>query len=478
MIKLFEFIFYLAPARVIDLFQSLWVSIGIKPVVLGSDLLIYVLMLVGSIWFYTAIRREYWRVALRQVISNRVAMLCFGVLCVYVLIGFTDTLHYREVSEDNPRGGPILSVLDSVCGTLFERTEKTYSAPLATHSFSKETYLRADGTQYREYPPLKYGGQHLKSPDDRGADIAFGVVKGLGWGIGLGAIALVFGLLLVKKLYREPRSGGGSAVSGVWIAAGLLLIAGSIVGIAVELGGKYHLFGTDKAGQDVFYTTLKSVRTGLVVGTLTTLIVTPFAILFGVMAGYFGGWVDDAIQYVYTTLSSIPSILLIAAAMLTLQVGMKDEETIISADKRLVYLCLIMGITSWTGLCRLLRAEVLKLKEIEYIQAADAFGVSRWVIMARHLVPNVMHIVLISIILRFSGLVLAEAVLSYVGVGVDPSMQSWGNMINQARLELAREPAVWWSLVAAFVFMFGLVLPANLFGDAVRDALDPRLRTQ
>jgi peptide/nickel transport system permease protein len=97
-------------------------------------------------------------------------------------------------------------------------------------------------------------------------------------------------------------------------------------------------------------------------------------------------------------------------------------------------------------------------------------------IMARHIVPNVMHIVLITVVLDFSGLVLAEAVLSYVGVGVDPSMNSWGNMINGARLEMAREPPVWWSLAAAFTFMFGLVLPANLFSDAVRDAFDPRLR--
>ena len=142
---------------------------------------------------------------------------------------------------------------------------------------------------------------------------------------------------------------------------------------------------------------LKSVRTGLVIGTLTTLIVTPFAILFGVLAGYFGGYTDDIIQYVYTTLSSIPDILLIAAAMLIFQVGLTTKETILSADERLVYLCIIMGITSWTGLCRLIRAEVLKLREIEYIQAADAFGVARATIMFRHLVPNVLHIVLISV---------------------------------------------------------------------------------
>jgi peptide/nickel transport system permease protein len=179
--------------------------------------------------------------------------------------------------------------------------------------------------------------------------------------------------------------------------------------------------------------------------------------------------------------SFIPDILLIAAVMLILQgwlarLPAAEQETAISADYRLLALCAIMGITSWTGLCRLIRAEALKLRELAYVQAADPLGVSRARIIARHLVPNLMHIVLISVVLRFSGLVLAEAVLAYVGIGVDPAMQSWGNMVNQSPLELARDPVVWWNLLAAFVFMLGLVLPANVFGDGVRDALDPRLR--
>jgi peptide/nickel transport system permease protein len=146
------------------------------------------------------------------------------------------------------------------------------------------------------------------------------------------------------------------------------------------------------------------------------------------------------------------------------------------ADLRLLALCVILGITSWTGLCRLLRGETLKLRQVDFVEAARAFGVSHTTILMRHMVPNIMHIVMISIVLDFSGLVLAEAVLSYINIGVDPSMESWGNMINSARLELAREPIVWWSLLAALVFMFVLVLAANLFADAVRDAFDPRLR--
>ena len=226
---------------------------------------------------------------------------------------------------------------------------------------------------------------------------------------------------------------------------------------------------------------LKSIRTGLVIGTLTTLVMLPFAIAMGLMAGYFRGWVDDVIQYLYTTLNSIPGVLLIAASILLLQVYISNHANDFNsieqrADLRLLFLCIILGITSWTGLCRLLRAETLKLREIDYVQAAKAFGVSNYKVMLQHLLPNVMHIVMISIVLDFSGLVLAEAVLSYINIGVDPSMYSWGNMINSARLEMAREPIVWWSLTAAFIFMFILVLAANLFSDAVRDAFDPRLR--
>jgi peptide/nickel transport system permease protein len=199
------------------------------------------------------------------------------------------------------------------------------------------------------------------------------------------------------------------------------------------------------------------------------------------MAGYFRGWIDDVIQYLYTTVSSIPGVLLIAAAVLLMQVQLDRHPELFPtsaqrADLRLLFLCLILGLTSWTGLARLLRGESLKLRELEYIQAAQAFGVRDTRIIARHILPNVMHIVLISLVMDFSGLVLAEAVLSYVGVGVDPSMISFGTMINAARLEMSREPIVWWALAAAFVFMFVLVLAANLFADAVRDAFDPRVR--
>ena len=226
---------------------------------------------------------------------------------------------------------------------------------------------------------------------------------------------------------------------------------------------RQHLFGTDRVGMDVLYQCLKSVRTGMIIGLLTTLLALPFAMLFGVCAGYYGGVVDDLIQYVYTVLSSIPTVLFVAAFMIIFGQG-------------LAQLCLAMGIASWTSLCRLLRAETMRLRESDFVQAAISMGSSGRKIIMRHILPNVLHIILITAMLRFSSEVLAEAALTYLGIGVGADTMSWGAMINDARSELTRDPVIWWKLCAALLFMLGLVLPANIFGDAVRDALDPKLR--
>ena len=264
----------------------------------------------------------------------------------------------------------------------------------------------------------------------------------------------------------------------VWITASLLLV---LAAVALTLGANYHVMGTDRTGNDILWQSIKGIRTALVIGTLTTVAMLPPAMLFGISAGYFKGWVDDVIQYIYTTLTSIPGILLIAACVLMMQVYIDNNpdmfDTVAArADLRLFLLCLILGLTGWAGLCRMLRAETLKLRELEYVQAAKAFGISHWRIMRRHLLPNVMHIVLITMALEFSGLVLYEAVLSYLGIGVDPSTPSFGTMIDAARLEMSRDPMIWWNLLAAFVFLLGLVLSANIFADAVQDAFDPRTR--
>lgn len=460
------------------------------PVILWTDALIF-LLLAGIIWFVLYARRhEHLRAPWKKVIESPQGMVAAIVLALYVFIGVLDSLHYRVALPELKSGSSrqytneVLSVFDALTYRLRTQVEKTYSAPFATHLYAKESW-EAQGKQIRDYPRLKYGGAHLQDLAQRDADIAALAFKGIAKGVFVWLLFVLAVLILAK---RKQGTTFGQAASLIWhgkttlpwrsglITLGLVLIVSFC---AAELAQKYHLFGTDKVGQDVFYQALKSIRTGLVIGTLTTLVTLPIALLLGISAGYFRGWADDVIQYIYTTLNSIPDVLLIAAAVLILQAYMDTHaeafETISErADLRLLFLCIILGITSWTGLCRLLRGETLKLAEMEYIQAARAFGVKQFKIIAQHILPNVMHIVLITLVLQFSGLVLAEAVLSYVGVGVDPATLSWGNMINSARLEIAREPIVWWPLAAAFVLMFLLVLFANLFSDAVRDAFDPR----
>jgi peptide/nickel transport system permease protein len=460
-------------------------------VLLPTDLLLLLLLVATAGFLLYARRREYYRVAWRQIASRHLAMACMGVCLLYAAVALLDSVRFQQraitderTQQTNEKGDPvyspeILTLLDVVCSGLRERTEKTFSAPFASHQFTKETMELADGRTIRIYPRLKYGGPPAASPEEKWRGVGRSALKGLVPGIGVGVMLIVVAVGFLAARRRTPGQGGpGTPVRSGLRVGGFLAVLAAVAGILVSLSAEYHVLGTDQVGQDVLYRALKGCRVGLVVGTLTTLIATPLAILFGIMAGYFGGRIDDIIQYLYTTLDSIPSILLIAAAMLIVTTRVEVEQAAIASDTRLLWLCVVLGIGSWTGLCRLLRGETLKVRENEYIEAAEAFGVNRVVIMFRHLLPNVMHIVLISIILRFSGLVLAEAVLAYVGIGVDPSMESWGNMINAARLDISRDPIVWWNLLAAFLFMFGLVLPANIFGDAVRDALDPRLKTE
>lgn len=461
------------------------------PVILWTDALVY-LLVSAVIGFVLYVRRhEHLRAPWRQVLKSRMGMSAAVVLFAYVLIGLLDSIHFHprlERSEGESRySAEILSVFDVIMTPMRTRVEKTYSAPFATHLYAKESIELPGGGQVRDYRRLVYGGSHLADVSERPRDIALTSLRAAMEGI---AFSVLLSMALVTVLARRANVSfrrklatlmyGRDSVPWVVVlgTAGVLIVLGFLV---ARLGVNYHVFGTDQVGQDVLYQALKSIRTGLVIGTLTTLVMLPFAIFLGIPAGYFRGWVDDTIQYIYTTLNSIPSVLLIAAAILMLQVYMSThperfDNVAARADMRLLFLCIILGITSWTGLCRLLRGETLKLREVEYIQAAHAFGVGSFSIIVRHILPNVMHIVLITVVLDFSGLVLAEAVLSYVNIGVDPSTTSWGNMINSARLEMAREPIVWWSLAAAFVFMFTLVLSANLFSDAVRDAFDPRIR--
>jgi peptide/nickel transport system permease protein len=448
----------------------------VKPLLLWSDALIFLLLISLTLFFY-GLRgdpqsRERWR----KVFSSRLGMVTFTLVLTYVGVAVLDSLHFRRALE-NPEGigstevfydNKATSVLDLMLGGMGERFERTYSAPFALKSFEKQNMKDGQGRDIRDFPPLQHAGQHLADPADKWPDVLARSAAALGWG--LLACTLAIGVqwyFLRGSTYPWHASWAAQAVViclGIWM---------------VQISRHYHVLGTDLAGTDVLYQSLKGVRTGVLLGTLSTLIMLPIAVTLGVLAGYFKGWVDDLVQYLYTTLSSIPGILLIAASVLLFQVYIdlnpdRFSLGIEKADARFIALCFILGVTSWSSLCRLIRAETLKISQLDYVQAAHAFGVSHSRVLARHILPNVVHIILITFVLDFSSLVLAEAVLSYIGVGIDPAMGSWGNMINGARSELSREPAVWWTLSGAFIFMFVLVLAANLFSDLVRDAFDPR----
>jgi peptide/nickel transport system permease protein len=447
-----------------------------KPVLLWSDALIFLLVISLTAFFYRLRRDPQSRERWADVFSSRLGMVTFTVILVYVGVALLDSLHFRKALE-SPEGleteevfydNKVTSVLDVMLLGMGDRYERTYSAPFALKSFEKKNMKDEQGRAVRDFPPLEHAGTHLEDPADRWPDVLARTATALLLGLALSAVVIGIQWFFLRRSDKPWYASW--ATQAVVICLFVWMIS---------ISRYYHILGTDLGGTDVMYQSLKGIRTGVLLGTLSTLIMLPIAVTLGVMAGYFKGWVDDVVQYLYTTLSSIPGILLIAASVLLFQVYIDLNPDFFSigmekADARFIALCFILGVTSWSTLCRLIRAETLKISQLGYVQAAHAFGVSNSRILVRHILPNVVHIILITFVLDFSSLVLAEAVLSYIGVGIDPSMGSWGNMINGARSELSREPVVWWTLTGAFFFMFALVLAANLFSDLVRDAFDPR----
>ncbi|WP_298829703.1 ABC transporter permease [uncultured Piscinibacter sp.] len=467
-----------------------------KIVLLWTDVVLYA-MLIALAWYGWRIRvNDNLRANWWKVLRDPAALSAGIVLVLFALVTLADSIHFRRALPPPP-GMPAgtqtfyatstESLLDAMMARQIDMRETGYSVPLAWRGLNKEPMER-DGQPVRDFPRLKHGGAHLADPSTQWAgDVAARAIAGALGGLLVAALIA----LAAAALIRGSHHGVGGALRDIAadrtdlpLRAALCTVAVICLvgGAMVALMGHYHVFGTDRTGNDVLYQALKSVRTAFVIGTLATVATLPFAVVLGILAGYFRGWVDEVIQYAYTTLSSVPNVLLIAACVLMVQVFLDKNPDLFEtglerSDLKIFLLCVILGLTGWATLCRLVRGETLKLRELEYVQAATAFGVGHARIMAKHIAPNVMHLVLITTVLSFSDLILYEAVLTYVGVGVDPSMNSFGGMINLARSEMSRDPVVWWSFAAAFGFMVTLVLAANLFADGVRDAFDPRARS-
>lgn len=235
---------------------------------------------------------------------------------------------------------------------------------------------------------------------------------------------------------------------------------------AQDLSARYlapcaaHWLGTDGLGRDVGLRLAQGARIAFQVGVVSSLIAIPIGVLLGCLGGYFGGKTDDVVVWISTTFASIPGLLFVLA--IAMVVG-----------KGLLGVFLAIGLTTWVGTCRLIRAEVLKQKERGYVRAARALGFSHGRILFRHILPNVVHVALVSFTLRFPAAIGTEVFLSFLGIGAQ-GQPSWGTMISSARLRLWQ--GMWWELAAVTAAIFAVVLAFNLLGDALRDALDPRLR--
>ncbi|MEO8807277.1 MAG: ABC transporter permease [Burkholderiaceae bacterium] len=467
-----------------------------KIVILWSDVVVIATLLLLLLYGFRVRASKNLRSTWTQVVRDPAALCSAVVLVLFFAVAVVDSLHFRRAVSDVPATGAqqnqayatrTESLLDVLLARQLAGRETSYSAPLAIRAFTKDS-VEVAGVTERIYPRLLYGGKSLADDAEWAGDVLQRVVLGLGLSLLLALMIAAGVAFALARVRAESFTSAWRALArnqtDLPLRAALLTVLALCVvfGPLFALAQNYHVFGSDRTGNDVFCQALKSIRTAFVIGTLSTIATLPLAVGLGILAGYLRGWVDEVVQYLYTLLSSIPNVLLIAACVLMMQVFIDTHPDLFEtgaerADVRLFLLCVILGLTGWATLCRLLRAETMKLCALDYVQAANAFGVRAGRIMVRHIFPNVVHLIIITTVLDFSALILYEAVLSYVGVGVDPSMNSFGGMINLARTEMSRDPLVWWSFAAAFTFMVTLVLAANLFADGVRDAFDPRSRS-
>lgn len=280
-------------------------------------------------------------------------------------------------------------------------------------------------------------------------------------------------LLILQVLRRLRRDGfalAAFAVIVLYVSAGLLAMAGVLApDYATQTGEAYappswgHPFGFDVLGRSVWERVVQGSRVALIVGFFATAIAIPVGAALGLIAGYFRGWVDAFVVWLYSTLDAIPTILLLLALALVLPTG-----------KGLATVCIALGVTSWVSTCRVVRGETIRQKELDYVRAARSLGAGNARILFVHLLPNVLHLVLVQASLVFVYAIKSEVILSYLGVGVQ-NFPSWGVMIDDARLELVGR-GVWWQFAAATAALFLLVLAFNVFNDALKDALDPKER--
>ncbi len=280
-----------------------------------------------------------------------------------------------------------------------------------------------------------------------------------------GAGSLIWRALGILRRRRFVLFCVGVVMTYVTVAiAGYL---GMLPDFQERVGGSYEppswslarILGTDIFGRSVLYKVLVGTKTAMTIGFVVTSISIPIGVTLGAVAGYFGGKVDAAVVWLYSVVTSVPSILLI--------IGISYV-----AGKGLGSVCLALGLVGWVGLCRLIRGEMLKHKNREYVLAAQLLGAGDGRVILRHILPNIVHLPIVTASLTILGAIKSEVILTFLGVGIQ-SGDSWGTMIQDATGELAQ--GIWWPLLGVTAAMFAIIYSLNVVGDALRDALDPKL---
>ena len=359
-----------------------------------------------------------WRLAMRRLKADRIAMLSLLVLLCYFII-------------------LVLSMTGVIASNWNKEVAVSYAPP---------TFIGADQNSQDSAKKAATVEALPENPVDPLKD----VIKELN-----------------TEIATEQASGGAIDYYGIQDP-----LAEDMKAIDQQLGG--HLldqqselkqtlpFGADKWGQDVVLKTIKGAETSIIVGLVSALLAVVIGTFLGAIAGYFGGWVDDVLNWFYNIFTSIPYLLLVLAIAAVLQ------------QKGILSIVLILGLTGWTGVFRLIRAEYMKHNSREYVLAAKAIGVSNTRRMFVHIFPNVSHIALVQMSILVVAFIKSEVILSFLGFGVPVGVVSWGSMLNEAQSELIL--GKWWQLVAASVAMAVLVTAFSMFTDALRDALDPKLK--
>lgn len=284
----------------------------------------------------------------------------------------------------------------------------------------------------------------------------------------IAAVGDTLGRRAWRRLKASPLTLMCFGIVGAYLFVALLGYTGLVADFQQKVGEKFLApsftkpalwLGTDIFGRSVLFKLFAGARTAMTLGIIVTSITLPLGLFMGAISGYFGGKIDMVVQWIYSVVVAVPSILLIIAISYIL-------------GKGLLAICVALGIVGWVGLCRLIRGEFIKLREREFVMASRLLGASNGRLIFRHILPNVMHIAVVAASLEIMGAIKSEVILTYLGVGVQDG-SSWGQMISDSPGELIN--GIWWPTFGVCLALFLIIFALNRVGDALRDALDPRL---